>query len=490
MPNRRCRALIMLSCFAILAFGLGPGTCSAASMEESLDLPGIWSGNLKVSGASLKVIFKITLQSDGSYKATLDVPDQGASKIPVTEVTLKDSTLVLKVDSIRASYTGTIRADDQIIEGDWKQGGFSFPLVLKKDPAALEVNRPQEPKKPYPYKEEEVVFQNQKARIRLAGTLTLPEKEGPTAAVVLISGSGPQDRDETVFNHRPFWIIADYLTRRNIAVLRFDDRGVGGSGGDRLTGTSRDFAEDVLAAVEYLKARREIDPDKIGLIGHSEGALIAGIAAAERPDIAFIVLMAGPGIVGEELLYLQSSAIRAASGVSEKDAAQQHEVQEKIFRIIIEEEDRAAARKKIQVILLDLMAKTMDKLEAAQKKEAMAAIEKNVEAQLDQLLAPWLRFLLSHDPGPTLMRVTCPVLAINGEKDLQVPPKENLTAIEGALKKAGHPDFTIMELPGLNHLFQTAETGLISEYGKIEETFSPTALKIIGDWITYRTGSR
>ncbi|MEE9436076.1 MAG: alpha/beta hydrolase [Candidatus Adiutricales bacterium] len=490
MSNRRCRALILLSCMAILVFGPGPGTCLAASMKDSLNIQGVWAGNLKVSGASLKVIFKITLQADGSYKATLDVPDQGASKIPVTEVTLKDSTLVLKVDSIRASYTGTIRADDQIIEGDWKQGGFSFPLVLKKDPAALEVNRPQEPKKPYPYKEEEVVFQNQKARIRLAGTLTLPEKEGPTAAVVLISGSGPQDRDETVFNHRPFWIIADYLTRRNIAVLRFDDRGVGGSGGDHLKGTSRDFADDVMAAVDYLKARKEIDPNKIGLIGHSEGALIAGFAAAERPDISFMVLMAGPGVVGEELLYLQSSAIRAATGLNEKDVAQEQKVREKIFRIIIEEEDRAAARKKIREILFDLMAKTADKLEGTQKKEAMAAIEKNVEAQLEQLLAPWLRFFLSHDPGPTLMRVTCPILAITGEKDLQVPPKENLAAIEQALKKAEHPDFTIMELPGLNHLFQTAETGLISEYGKIEETFSPAALKIIGDWITDRTGTR
>ncbi len=490
MLKRKTNIPILIFVLIFLTISWSQESHLYAQEKDSLNIPGIWSGNLKVSGSVLKIIFKITLQTDGGYKATLDVPDQGASKIPVTVVTLKDSAIVLKVDSILVSYTGRIRADDQIIEGDWKQSGFSFPLVLKKDPAALEVNRPQEPEKPYPYQEEEVVFQNLKAGIKLAGTLTLPEKDYPTAAAVLISGSGPQDRDETVFNHRPFWIIADYLTRRNIAVLRFDDRGVGGSGGDRLTGTSRDFAEDVLAAVEYLKARREIDPDKIGLIGHSEGALIAGIAAAERPDIAFIVLMAGPGIVGEELLYLQSSAIRAASGVSEKDAAQQHEVQEKIFRIIIEEEDRAAARKKIQVILLDLMAKTMDKLEAAQKKEAMAAIEKNVEAQLDQLLAPWLRFLLSHDPGPTLMRVTCPVLAINGEKDLQVPPKENLTAIEGALKKAGHPDFTIMELPGLNHLFQTAETGLISEYGKIEETFSPTALKIIGDWITYRTGTR
>jgi len=488
--NRIFRELFMMLCFAILVLSLGQGTCIAASEDEPLELPGVWSGDLALSSGSLKIIFKITAQADGSFTATMDVPAQGASKILVNEVTLKSSTLVLKVDAIRGIYRGILRTDDQVIEGKWEQSGLAFPLILKKDPTALFIKRPQEPQKPYPYREEEVVFQNRKAGINLAGTLTLPEKGGPIAAVVLISGSGPQDRDETVFNHRPFLIIADYLTRRGMAVLRVDDRGVGGSGGDLLNATSGDYADDVLASVEYLRARKEIDPKKIGLAGHSEGALIAGIAAAENQDIAFVVLMAGPGIVGEEMLYLQASAISAVRGVSEKAIAQQQKINEKIFKIIIEEQDKAIAKAKLSEILITLMVRTTEKLEGDAKEKALKGIEKHVEAQLKQLLSPWLRFFLTFDPGPTLMKITCPILAINGEKDLQVPPKENLAAIKLVLTEAKHPDFTIKELPGLNHLFQTAQTGLSSEYGKIEETFAPAALKIIGDWIIHRTGAR
>jgi hypothetical protein len=488
--NRTYRELFMVFCFAILVFTLGQGTCIAAPVEKPLDLSGVWSGNLELSSATLKVIFNISAKTDGSFTATLDVPDQGASKIPVNEVILTDRTLILKVETIRGVYRGTLRTDVQVIEGKWEQRGHTFPLTLKKDPTALRFERPQEPQKPYPYREEEVVFQNRNAGIELAGTLTLPKKDEPAAVVVLISGSGPQDRNETVYNHQPFLIIADYLTRRGLAVLRVDDRGVGGSNGDSLSATSRDCAGDVLASVEYLRTRKEIDPKKIGLAGHSEGALIAGIAAAENQDIAFIVLMAGPGLVGEETLLLQASAISTASGVSEKAIVQNRRIQEKIFKIIIEEQDKAVAKAKIREILLKMMAETTEKLDGPAKEKALKGIEKHVEVQLKQLLSPWLRFFLTFDPGPTLMKITCPILAINGEKDLQVPPKENLAAIERALTESKNPDFTIKELPGLNHLFQTAQTGLQSEYANIEETFAPTVLEIIGDWIIHRTKTR
>lgn len=485
--SRTYRELFMVFCFAILVFSLGKGTCIAASVKKPLDLSGVWSGNLELNSATLKIIFNISAKTDGSFTATLDVPDQGASKIPVNEVILTDGTLILKVEAIQGVYRGTLLTDVQIIEGKWEQSGFTFPLTLKKDPTALEIKRPQEPRKPYPYREEEVVFQNRKAGINLAGTLTLPKKGGPVAAVVLISGSGPQDRDETVFNHRPFLIIADYLTRRGMAVLRVDDRGVGESSGDSLKATSWDCADDVLASVEYLRARKEIDPKKIGLAGHSEGALVASIAAAEDQDIAFVVLMAGPGLVGKETLLLQASAIGTASGVSEKAIVQNRRIQEKIFKIIIEEQDNDMAKAKIREILLKKMAETTENLDGPAKEKAQMSIEKHVETQLGQLLSPWFRFFLTFDPGPTLMKITCPILAINGEKDLQVPPKENLAAIERALTEKKNPDFTIKELPGLNHLFQTALTGLQSEYRNIEETFAPAALEIIGDWIIHRT---
>jgi len=276
--------------------------------------------------------------------------------------------------------------------------------------------------------------------------------------------------------------LADYLTRKGIAVLRVDDRGVGGSTGNLLESTGEDFAVDVLTGVNYLKSRKEVNPKKIGLIGHSEGGDIAPIAAVRSSDVAFIVLMAGTGLTGEEIMYLQSDLILKTVGASDKVLAMQRTSSEQIFEILKQEKDNTVAEKKIRKIMTDFLAKL-----SKEEKEALGASEATIEIQLKMLLSQWFRFFLSYEPKPVLTKVKCPVLAINGQLDLQVPPKENLSAIEEALKTGGNTKYTILELPKHNHLFQRAQIGTISEYAKIEETISPIALKAITQWILKQT---
>ncbi len=474
---------INLICFALIIM-VGIDIIVSAQQQDTseISIEGIWQGKLKVPGTELRVVFKISKNPDGTLTATLDSPDQGVTGIPVEEVIFEDNTLRLEVKSAGAVFEGKVSEDFLVIEGEWKQSGGVFPLTVKRVDKAIEILRPQVPKKPYPYTEEEVAYENKEAGITLAGTLTLPPGKGPSPAVLLISGSGPQDRNETIYNHHPFLVLADYLTRQGIAVLRVDDRGVGESTGDFSQATSVDFASDVLAGIEYLKTRKEINPEQIGLIGHSEGGLIAPMVAVKSPDVAFIILMAGTGLTGEEILYLQGALISRAMGVSEEDIAKNRQFNEKIFSLIKEEKDKKTIEEKLRQMFMEDWAELNE-----EEKSRIGDPEVFLEAQLKSLLSPWLKFFLTYDPKPTLNKVKCPVLAINGEKDLQVPPKENLSAIEEALKVGGNQNYTIIELPNLNHLFQTAQTGLPAEYAKIEETISPVALKIISDWILEQT---
>ena len=329
---------INLICFALIIM-VGIDIIVSAQQQDTseISIEGIWQGKLKVPGTELRVVFKISKNPDGTLTATLDSPDQGVTGIPVEEVIFEDNTLRLEVKSAGAVFEGKVSEDFLVIEGEWKQSGGVFPLTVKRVDKAIEILRPQVPKKPYPYTEEEVAYENKEAGITLAGTLTLPSGKGPSPAVLLISGSGPQDRNETIYNHHPFLVLADYLTRQGIAVLRVDDRGVGESTGDFSQATSVDFASDVLAGIEYLKTRKEINPEQIGLIGHSEGGLIAPMVAVKSPDVAFIILMAGTGLTGEEILYLQGALISRAMGVSEEDIAKNRQFNEKIFSLIKEE---------------------------------------------------------------------------------------------------------------------------------------------------------
>jgi len=444
---------------------------------------GAWTGTLDAMGTKLRIVFRVAKYADGSWKTLLDSPDQGVKDIPVSETVIKGDSLIFKSAAVMGTYEGLIQPDGKTVLGTWKQGGTSFPLTLSKTDQAPTVNRPQEPKPPFPYKQEEVAFKNEKAGIVLSGTLTLPEQGGPFAAVVMITGSGPQDRDEQLFGHKPFLVIADYLTRRGVAVLRCDDRGIGKSTGDFAKATSVDFASDVLAAVAFLKSRKDVDPERIGLAGHSEGAIIAPMVASQSKDVAFVILLAGPGMSGEKLMYLQAARIYQAMGVDEKTISKNEATQREMFEVLSSEKDDAVAEKKLRKILNEA-AEGMTADEKAKTKFSEAMID----MQIKQVLTPWYRFFLAYDPVVELNRLHCPVLALWGEKDLQVPPKENMPLVEQALKEAGNNEAVLKVLPGLNHLFQTANTGSISEYAQIEETFSPAALTVIGDWIAERTG--
>jgi uncharacterized protein len=447
------------------------------------DIEGIWIGNLTIPGGlELRIVFNISTNPDGSVNASMDSPDQGVSGIPVESASYKNGNLNLGVKSIGGSFEGTYKENNKTIEGEWKQAGSAFPLVLDRIEKAPDTHREQDPVKPYPYTEEEVVYENKEAGIKLAGTLTLPRSEGPFPAVILITGSGPQNRNEEIMGHRPFLVLSDYLTRQGIAVLRVDDRGTGGSTGNFSQATTEDFAGDVLTGVEFLKTRKEIDSSRIGLIGHSEGGLIAPMVAIKSQDIAFIVLMAAPGLTGEEILYMQSDRIARAEGASNETITQNEALMRRMYSVVKKEENNTVAEKKLHEILRAELANLSE-----QERKSSGYSETALDSQVTGLLSPWMRFFLTYDPRPALMDVKCPVLAINGEKDLQVPPDENLRAIDEALKTGGNEDYTVKELPGLNHLFQTAKTGSPSEYAKIEETISPAALKIIGNWISEHT---
>lgn len=447
-----------------------------SSYQPQSDLEGSWAGTLKISSVQLRIVFNVSKDSLGNLTANLDSPDQGAYGIAVDEVLVKDDSVKFIVRVVNGFYAGKIFPDSMKIIGVWNQGGMALPLDLIKSEKVEKPKRPQEPKEPYPYRSEEVKFVNPETEDTLAGTLTLPDDTGPFTGLILVTGSGPQDRNEELLGHKPFLVLADYLTRNGIAVLRYDDRGIGESTGDFRNATSEDFADDAIAAVEFLKARKDIN--KLGIAGHSEGGLIAPMVTVQSDDIDFIVLIAGTGIPGDSILMLQTELILRAEGMDEQSIKKDLAVYRGLYSVLESEKDDEAIKQKLTNILNNSY-----ELLSEEEKAEFGSKELMIEAQLGVLLSPWFKYFVNYDPYPTLTKVKCPVLAINGEKDLQVPPKENLSAIEKALKEGGNKNYKIVEMPGLNHLFQHSKTGSPSEYGSIEETFSEDAMKVISDWI-------
>jgi pimeloyl-ACP methyl ester carboxylesterase len=459
-------------------------TTSPTKAPKILGTEQIWEGKLSVgAGMSLRIVVHVGKDASGKLMAKMDSPDQGAKGLAVDTITLDKTTLSFEMKRIMGKYEGKLNAAENEVVGTWTQVGNSFPLTLKKTEKASELSRPQTPKAPFPYKVVDVSYPNTRGGVTLSGTLTEPEGSGPFPAVILISGSGAQDRDETLFEHRPFLVLADALTRRGIAVLRLDDRGVGGSTGNTMTSTSDDFAGDVLAGINFLKTRGEIDSKHLGLIGHSEGGIIAPMVAARTGDVAFIVLMAGTGLPGEEIVQLQGQLILKAAGTAESEMKQMLEIQKKLFQIVKTEKDEKLMESKMGDVLKEVAAS----LPEAKRKE-LATYDALVKAQLKMVRSPWFRYFLTYDPRPTLAKVRCPVLAIIGEKDLQVPPKENLSQIEATLRAAGNTRTMVKQLPGVNHLFQTCKTGAPSEYAEIEETIAPSALAVMADWLVEQAG--
>lgn len=437
------------------------------------DITGSWAGTLQIQSTKLRVVFNIE-KRDSLYVTKMDSPDQGAFGLPTTRTSFKDEKLEIVSTGLGLFYQGVWQGDS--IAGTFNQGGIPFPLVLKRTEKP-QLNRPQMPQEPFPYVSEEIIIPNKKDSIYLSGTLTLPQDSGVFPAVLLIAGSGPNDRDETVFGHKPFLIIADLLTRNGFAVLRYDKRGVGKSEGDYAKATLQNFADDAKAAIDFLKLRKEIDKSRIGLIGHSEGGMIAPMVAAKNRDIAFIVSMAGVGIKGMDLILDQNETGMVSQHMEPETIQRIQHINKEILQGLIDwsgsEEDRTVLRDRYSSLWEQLPILTRLKM----KKDVF------VRSNYNAAITPSYRSFLAVDPSLYWQQITCPVFAINGEKDVQVLAEKNLSAIETALKKGGNTNIVVKQYPQLNHLFQESETGNVDEYVKIEQTISPQVLSDLTNWL-------
>jgi pimeloyl-ACP methyl ester carboxylesterase len=442
-------------------------------------IKGKWLGELEIPNTvKLRMGIIVTESIDNKIKAVLNIIDQATGDIPCDEVIFRNDSVIIRIKGLGLEIAGAVDNEYRTIQSQFRQGPGAFPILFSHVEELPVLKRPQEPVKPYPYVEESVVFENKKAGVSLAGTLTYPASKNNLPAVVLVTGTGQQNRDEEVGKHKPFWIIADYLTRNGIAVLRFDDRGAGGSTGNFGRSTTGDFADDALEAIKYLKSRHEINPSKIGIIGHSEGGTVAAIAASESPQVAFVVSMAGAFENFEDVALDQILGQLKQQGAKEEDIETERVWRKQIYQIAGENTDSATAAKKLWGIYEDLSPDAIKRLNWPKGRH---------EAQIKQVLNPWWRYILALDNKTILSKVNCPVLAIYGELDQQVDPAKNMPIIEKGLEEAGNKDFTIKKLPALNHAFQTAVTGSEYEYIRIEETISPDVLRLMAEWISDRT---
>jgi pimeloyl-ACP methyl ester carboxylesterase len=446
---------------------------TSAAWAQTTGLVGTWQGTIDAGALKLRMGLHISKSESGEFSSKVDSIDQNVMGIPVKQTTVSGNTLHLEMPNMNAKYDGTLSADGSEIAGKFIQGA-AVPLTFKRVDKIETVSRPQAPKSPFPYDAEDVVYEN-KTGIKLAGTITFPRGNGPFPVAIMITGSGPQDRDESLMGHKPFLIIADYLTRRGIAVLRVDDRGIGKSTGNSTQTTLDEMAGDVLAGVEYLKGRKEVNAKQIGVIGHSEGGIVGPLAASRSSDIAFVVMLAGTGVTGEQVMYLQSELVIRASGGGQEAINKNHALQEMLFTVLRSEKDEKDEKM------------VADKIKEAWKKLRPGDPESAIEGEGARVISPEIRSFIFLDPAEALRKLKVPVLALNGSRDVQVPPRQNLPAIVAALAAGGNPDFAAVELPGLNHLFQKCKTCAPSEYGALEETFSPTALEVMGDWLVRHT---
>ena len=441
------------------------------------DWLGRWEGVLVAGSNKFTIVFNIKMGEQG-LEATMDSPDQLAYDLKMDEVVVKDSQITLTMNAAHIQYIGSFNKDFSVINGEWIQG-VPLKLDLKKSKKELVYNRPQEPKGPFPYKIEKVTYVNKSADgIKLAGTLTIPDNKEKNPVVILISGSGAQDRDETILKHKPFWVIADFLTRNGIAVLRFDDRGFGESEGEANGATSADFATDVKAGVAFLKSHPSIDSKKIGLVGHSEGGLIAPMVASKDKSIAFIVLLAGPGVSGKDLLLQQNYDLMKLQIMDKKLLKTFWTINSKLFDAVIKDKKRKYSVDDYMETIKEEYASISD-----EDKLKLELDETSFRQSLTMLQLKWMHFFIRSVPADYLKKVTCPVLALNGEKDIQVAGKMNLDAIEATLSKAKNKNYKCVLFPNLNHLFQNCKTGSVEEYINIEETFSDEVMKTILNWI-------
>lgn len=463
-------------------------------IAKAQNISGDWEGKLTVGSKSVGIIFHITKTDNGLYNATLDVPIQKAYNVGCNETILNGDSIFIACKAVAMKYTALLASPKQL-SGNWVQAGLTIPLQLKKtsDVAVIKkFNRPQTPIPPFPYKSEDVEYDNADKSIHFGATFTVPYSGGKSGlgeslvypTVLLITGSGKQDRDETIYEHKSFAVIADYLTRRGIAVLRIDDREMGKTTGNFITSTTADFAKDVEAGIDYLKTRKDVDIANIGLLGHSEGGAIAPMVAGKRKDVKFIVLLAAPGVKSTELMEQQSVDMLAAKGVSMKKLEEMRPMMHNLVSAIINASDTAMARKNALSVFTEW--------ENNQSKDVVRSTtgvtdEKSRTSYINKMVTiltlPWYAYFMKMDPADYLSTIRCSVLALNGEKDIQVDPRTNLNAIRNIMEKHNPQKVTVKEMPGLNHLFQHCKKCTFGEYSDLEETFATEALEIIGNWI-------
>jgi len=434
---------------------------------------GLWQSALNMHGMHLRLQLHVSHDTEGQLIGALDNLDQGVTGLPAINVTAKDSFFHFEIPAVGATFDGTLSTSKNAIAGEWSMGLTTDKLEFKRSDQPLELRRPQTPTKPYPYLEDEVSFRNEAADVTLAGTLTLPRSKGPFPAALLIAGSGPYDRDESISNHKPFLVLSDHLTRQGIAVLRYDKRGVGKSTGSADRSTTLDLAGDAQAAIAFLKTRKEIDSSRLGLIGHSEGAIIAPYIASQAKDLPWLILLAAPATRGQDTLLNQSELIGRAGGLSDAQLVASLTFDKAAYNLVREEPNPGI-----------LTAKLNDLVKESGLTSAIPPAA--LEPQLRMMSSPWFRFFLDYDPIPSLRKTKSPVLALYGQKDLQVPAKTNLPLLQKALQDAGNQQADIRQLAELNHLFQHAYSGSPAEYAAIEETFAPEALEIISGWLNER----
>ena len=441
---------------------------------------GTWEGKLNV-GVELRIVFHIKENGAGGLLSTADSPDQSAFGMKCDTTFLAGENVTIEMHKVSASFTGKL-IDDSTIEGTFTQTAKVSLRLKKGESKEPPRKRPQTPQSPYPYKSEEVGYDNSNKSLHFGATITIPSGNGPFPAAVLITGSGPQNRDEEILGHHPFAVLADALTRKGMVVLRVDDRGVGKSTGDFTAATSADFAEDVNTSINYLISRPEVEKNKVGLIGHSEGGMIAPMVANQRKDINFIILLAGPGIKIIDLMTEQNMAVLRSLGISQPSLDVYAPFYKQLITVMADNTDTAASRIKATSIFEKWLAETKEPVIRELGFESKKDQQEFIRDIVTGFSGKWFKYFLAFDPTPYLQKLNCKVLAINGDKDIQVIATSNLAGITAALKQSKVKNPEIKALPGLNHLFQQCKKCTVQEYGELEETFSPTALQIITDW--------
>ncbi len=464
--------------------------CSASAQN----ITGTWEGELDIQGKHIPVVFHVAKDVSDKLSASFDSPSQNVFNLKCSDVIVKEDSVSILLSAVNIRYTGQLNKDYQQLNGLWFQGLGSVPLALKKTSEhawVVKEKRPQTPMKPYPYELEEVDFTNNDQSVRYGGTLTFPKIAFSTEtnvpakypAIILITGSGQQDRDETLFGHKPFAVIADHLTKMGFAVLRVDDRGIGKTTGNYEQASTLDFAKDVEAGINFLAKHKRINKQKMGLLGHSEGGMIAQIVASERKDVKFIIMLAAPGISTIDLMQHQTEAWGISEGMPVAEAKAKGFLLHTVWTEGKNNNDQATAVKNIR-FKTDSMFNNLDPGTLKRLKSGdSTAVDMQVKHELNALKGNWLKYFINYDPQSTLQKLNCMVLAINGNKDVQVNAGANLEGIRSALAKSKSKQYDIVQLSGLNHLFQNCVKCSPSEYHELEETFSPIALQTISNWL-------